>query len=130
VSVSSGRTLVWIEGRYAICRLPPDAPAPELPGGAFLSISRTPEEVSLVCELAFAPSGARVEEPFALLRVTGSMDLGLTGVLASLAGPLAAAGIPVFAIATFDTDYILVPEAMRESTEAALIAAGHHFVSN
>jgi len=121
--------LSWIRGRFAICRLPPDAATPELPAGAFLSISRTPEELSLVCECAFAPADARIEKPFSLLRVAGSMDLGLTGVLASIAGPLAAAEIPVFAVATFDTDYVLVPEDLTARAESARAAAGHRFVS-
>ncbi len=123
----SGRELRWIPGRFAICRLPPEAPAPEIPAGAFFSITRTAEELSVVCELRHAPPGARTEAPYRLLRVVGSMELALTGVLASLAAPLAAAGVPVFAVATFDTDYLLIPEERSGDAEAALTAAGHRF---
>lgn len=124
-----GRRLAWIEGRYAICRLPAKTAVPELAAGAFASISRSADELSIVCLETAAPVGARREGPFALFRVTGAMDLGLTGVLASIAGPLAAAGVPIFAVATFDTDYLLVPEVARQRAEAALVEAGHRFVS-
>ncbi len=120
--------LAWLEGRFAICRMP--SQAPRLPAGStsFFSISRTPDELSIVCEVAAAPPGATVEGPYALFRVTGKMELGLTGVLASLAGPLATADLPLFAVSTFDTDYILIRDADRASAEAALLAAGHRFI--
>ena len=93
-----------------------------------MSITRTVDELSVVCLAEEAPAGSRAEGPYALMRVAGSMALGLTGVLASIAAPLAAAQISIFAVATFDTDYLLVRMADRERAAAALVAAGHRFV--
>jgi hypothetical protein len=122
-----GRDLVWLAGRFTICRFPPDTPTPQLPVDGFLSVSRSPEELSLVCAEGYAPIDALSEGPFAALRVAGAMELGLVGVLASLAGPLAEAGIAIFAVSTFDTDYLLVKEDDRDRAEATLVAAGHRF---
>jgi len=121
--------LTWIDGEYAVCKLPARALLSALPGGPFVSITRTSDELSVVCLASEAPKGSWAEGTFALLRVVGSMDLGLTGVLASLTGPLADAEVPIFALATFDTDYLLVRTADRERAEAALVSAGHRIVS-
>jgi len=121
--------LQWIAGEYAICRLPPDSRLGNLATGPFLSVTRTGDELSVVCLASEAPDDARCERGYELLRVAGSMDLGLTGVLASLTAPLAAAGIPIFAVATFDTDYLLIRGADHERAAAALVAAGHRFVT-
>ena len=117
--------LQWIEGEYAICRLDPHARLSAMPRGPFMSITRTVDELSVVCLADEAPEGSRSEGPYALMRVAGSMELGLTGVLASIAAPLATAGVPIFSVATFDTDYLLVRAADRDRAEKALIAAGH-----
>ena len=122
--------LLWVEGEYAICQLPAHAHLTAMPGGPFLSITRTTDELSIVCLAEEAPEGSRSEGPYALLRVAGSMELGLTGVLASIAAPLAAAHISIFSVATFDTDYLLVRAADRERAGAALVAAGHRFVGS
>jgi hypothetical protein len=119
--------LHWIEGEYAVCRLDPHARLSAMPRGPFMSITRTVDELSVVCLAEEAPEGSRVEGPYALMRVAGSMVLGVTGVLASLAAPLAAAQISIFAVATFDTDYLLVRTADRTLAEATLVAAGHRF---
>jgi hypothetical protein len=119
--------LLWVEGEYAVCRLDPHARLSSMPRGPFMSITRTVDELSVVCLAEEAPEGSRVEGPYALMRVAGSMILGLTGVLASIAAPLAAAQISIFAVATFDTDYLLVRVADRERAAAALVAAGHRF---
>ncbi len=120
--------LHWIEGEYAICQLDPHARLSSMPRGPFMSITRTVDELSVVCLAEEAPEESRTEGPYALLRVAGSMDLSLTGVLASIAAPLAAAHIPIFSLATFDTDYLLVRSADRTRAESTLAAAGHRFV--
>lgn len=124
----SALRLLWLPGRYSIGRLPPDSAPQPSPRGPFVSFTRTGDELSLVCLEAEMPAAARSEGAFALFRVAGSMELGLTGVIASLTAPLAAAGIPVFTVATFDTDYVLVRESDRVRTEEALAAAGYRFV--
>jgi hypothetical protein len=122
--------LAWVEGRYAICRLPADAPAPEIAAARFVTVTRTAEELSLVCDEERVPSGAACEGPYALFRVAGELPLGLTGILASLLEPLAAAGIAIFALSTFDTDYVLLRAENRERAESALRGSGHRFVTD
>lgn len=120
--------LVWLPGRYAICRLDPEAEIPGWARGGFMSATRTKEELSIVCAAAGVPGDVTSESPFTLLRVRGAMELTLTGVLAGIVVPLAEAEIPVFALATFDTDYLLVREEDAASAEVALVAAGYRFV--
>jgi hypothetical protein len=78
-----------------------------------------------VCLQALVPSGIRYEGDWRCLRVAGALDFSQVGILASLVGPLAEAGISVFAISTFDTDYLLVKQAKVEHTAAVLQQAGH-----
>jgi hypothetical protein len=125
--MSATLVLAWVPGDYAICRLPARSRLGSLPGGEFLAFTRTGEELSIVCVAGETPEGAEVEGPYALFRVAGRLPLGLTGVLASLVDPLRDAAIPVFALSTFDTDYVLVRRADRDRAEAALAAAGHRF---
>jgi len=109
--------------RFAVCRLDANTPVPmELlkPAHEFLSITRTADELSIVCPESLAPAGAKIERGWRALRVQGPLDFSLTGIIASLTAPLAAAKISVFAVATFDTDYILVREADLERAIAAL----------
>lgn len=115
-----------LPGRYAVARLEPTAAQPDwVVGTGFTSISRTPHELSVVCHEARVPDGATSERGFRCLRVAGPLPFSQTGVLASLAGPLAAAGIGILAVSTFDTDYLLVREAELAAATDALQAAGH-----
>ena len=96
---------------FAVCRLPPDAPAPAVPAAAlFISITRTADELSIVCPLDQVPPNAKCESPWACFKLEGPFPFLLTGVLASFLDPLAERCIPIFAISTFDTDYVLVKE--------------------
>ncbi len=121
-------TLVLLEGRFAVCRLAADAPLPAWPAGPFVSMTRTPDELSVVCRQEDVPDGVRCEPGWRLLRVAGSLDFALVGILASLTAPLADAGIPVFAVSTFDTDYLLVKEDRLRAALAILRHAGHDVV--
>jgi len=113
----------------AVCRLPGGAAAPGwLDGEALASVTRTPEETSVVCRAEVVPPDVRVEAGWRALRVAGPLDFALTGVLLSLLEPLAAAGVPVFALSTFDTDLVLVREAALDGALAALADAGHRVV--
>lgn len=94
-------------------------------GGALLSIVRTPEELSIVVETRFVPDSVRAERGFRSLRVRGLLDFSLTGILNSLTGPLARAGVSLFAISTFDTDYLLVREQDLSTALCALKEEGH-----
>jgi hypothetical protein len=103
--------LVLLEGEYAICRLDADASLPSWVGtGPFISITRTADELSVVCRHEAVPQNIRCESHWRCLRVAGALDLSLVGVLASLLEPLAKSRISVFAVSTFDTDYLLVKD--------------------
>jgi hypothetical protein len=111
----------------AVCRLAPDAAVPEWAAGSrgFVTISRTAEELSITTVQASVPSGVRCEHDYRAFRVRGPLPLNLIGILASIADPLAAAGLSIFAISTFDTDYVLVKGKDLEAALAALKRAGH-----
>jgi len=119
-------TLALLEGRFAVCRL---APGEEVPawasGGAFTSVTRTRDELSVVCAEEAVPEGIRCEDGWRVFQIEGPLDFGLTGILASVAGPLAEAGVSIFAVSTFDTDYLMIKEENVERAIAALGAAGH-----
>jgi hypothetical protein len=93
---------------FAICRLERNASIPPWASGDFVSITRTRDELSLVCAQANAPADVQCERDWRVFKIVGPLDFALTGVLASLAMPLANASISLFAISTFDTDYVLV----------------------
>lgn len=99
--------------RLAIVRFPADAALPAWvlhEGATFWSITRTPDELSLVCPEEDLPPSVReqVDRDWRAFAVVGPLPFGLTGVVSGLTSPLAAAGIPVFVLSTFDTDYVLV----------------------
>lgn len=115
-----------LAGLYAICRLAPDAPIPPWARGAeFTAIACTPGEVSVVCAEERVPPGVRVSTGWRVLTLRGPFALTAVGVLAAVAQPLATAGVSIMAIATFDTDYVLVREDQLASAIAALEMAGH-----
>jgi len=91
----------------------------------FFSVTRTHEELSIVCPESVIPVDVKQESGWRMLKVEGPLEFGLTGVLASIATPLAQAGISIFSIATFNTDYVLVKDALVAEAVKALHAAGH-----
>jgi hypothetical protein len=115
---------------FAVCRLGPEAPVPAaIADTPFVSITRTAEELSIVCPVSQAPQNAKCELPWICFKLEGPFPFSLTGVLASVIDPLAQSGIPIFAMSTFDTDYVLVEEESAESALKALQAAGHELIS-
>jgi hypothetical protein len=112
--------------RLAVCRLGPEELLPPWArGGAFSSVTRTPEELSVVCEETLVPEGTRAERGWRALQMKGQFAFTETGILASLIGPLSLAGIACFTISTFDTDYILLADRVVESAIGVLRRAGH-----
>ena len=110
----------------AICRLEADAPIPSWALlGDFVSITRTADELSVVCRRGDVPSGIRCVKNFRCIKVEGPLGFDQTGIISSLATVLAQAGISVFVVSTFDTDYILVTEDRLEDAVRALSQAGH-----
>jgi hypothetical protein len=93
-------------------------------GGALVSLTRTEQELSVVCREAAVPAEVQSERGWRALEVVGPLDFALTGILAALAGPLAAAGISIFALSTYDTDYVLVKATTLARAIAVLQAAG------
>jgi len=111
---------------YAVCRLEKNAPAPDWgTRGLFFSITRTEEELSVVCPDAHVPRGVKREGGWRVLKVEGPLNFSLTGVLASLTAPLARKRITVFALSTYDTDYLLVKEEKLEEAIQALREEGY-----
>jgi hypothetical protein len=113
-------------GQYALIRLPAKALIPSWLDGSLVSATRTGEELSIVVDQTLVPSHyERVERHWRALVVEGPLDLSQVGVLASIAQPLARAEISIFALSTYDTDYVLVREPDLDRALAALRAAGH-----
>jgi uncharacterized protein len=100
-------------GEYAVTRLDADAALPSglFAGEGLVSVTRTAAEVSVVTLAARAPEEGRTEAGWRLLTVRGPLEFTLTGIMAALAGALAQAGVPLFALSTFDTDHLLVRDA-------------------
>ena len=119
-------TLDLLSGSYAICRLPPDAALPTWASrAAFSSITRTDRELSIVCGSDDAPSDVQAQRNYRGLVVRGPLDFSLIGIVAALAGSLAAAAVSIFVVSTFDTDYLFVRAADLDRAVAALRDAGH-----
>ena len=114
----------------AVCRLPADAPWPSPPAdGSLFSVTGTRSELSVVCRVDAAPLTARIEPGWRALTVAGPLDFSAIGVIASLTAPMAAAGVGVFVLSTYDTDHILVKEGDLGRAVDALRADGHSVVS-
>ena len=111
--------------RLAVCRLAPGAPLPSWIRGAFTSVTRTDEELSVICDDDAVPADVQAERGWRAVRVLGPIPFEVTGVAAALVSPLAAAGISVFLLATFDTDYLLLKEEVFARALDILRAAGH-----
>ncbi|MEP7067084.1 MAG: ACT domain-containing protein [Gemmatimonadota bacterium] len=111
----------------ALCRLAASDAIPEWTASArtFLTISRTPSELSIVADEAVVPAHVDAQRGFRALRVDGPLPLDLVGIFAAIATPLADAQVPIFPIATYDTDYVLVSEGNLTRAIEALRTAGH-----
>jgi hypothetical protein len=116
-----------LPGSWAVVRFPPDVEVPAaLLAPPFHSVTRTAAELSVVCpDGPLLPEGARAERGWAVLALEGPFPFDLVGILAAFLAPLAAAGVGIFAMSTFDTDYVLVKRERLEAALEALSAAGH-----
>jgi hypothetical protein len=116
-----------LPGRYAVARLAPDAALPLsiLNATGFVSMTRTGDELSLVCDEAIAPPGEMTERGWEVLKLHGPFAFDQVGILASCVRPLAEQGVSIFTVSTFDTDYILVKSVQADTAVAALQGAGH-----
>jgi hypothetical protein len=113
---------------YAIVGLSPGAVIPAwATQGSFFSVTRTPDELSIVVDESLVPAGLQSQGGWRVMKVHGPFVLSEVGVLASLAGPLAAAKISAFVVSTFDTDYLLVANENLAPAVSTLERAGHSF---
>lgn len=120
-----------LNGRFAITRLPANVPLPPWATalGGFHSITRTPDEVSVVCPAEHVPADLQSQVYWMCLKIEGPFAFSQVGILASFLDPLALAGIPIFAVSTYDTDYVLVQEADADRAIETLKKAGHTLIA-
>jgi hypothetical protein len=125
MSNSPGQRFSVLPERYAVCRLNPDAAVPTWAAGPFVNITCTDDELAIICPADRVPAEVRAERDWRVLKLVGPFPFTAVGVLASLAAPLARAGISLLSIATYDTDYFLVKHEVFEDAVRVLVAAGH-----
>ncbi len=119
-------SLVVLKETFAVCKLTQGDPIPDwATWGRFTSITRTPDELSILCGQEHIPDGIRYEGDWRCLQVVGPLAFSLVGILHSLLSPLAQAGIGIFAVSTYDTDYLFVKERDLEAAVHSLSQAGH-----
>jgi uncharacterized protein len=115
-----------LPGLYAIARLPPDAPVPDwATNGDFTSTTRTTDELSIVCPADNIPNAVDPGPRWICLMLEGPFPFSQTGVLLSFIEPLSNNGVPIFAVSTYDTDYILIQKEFSRVALGALQQAGH-----
>jgi len=120
-------TLKILPDKLSVCRLPADADPPRIePAGNFFSMTRTADEWSMVVSSAHVQPAWEAEPGWRCLELVGTFDFSLTGIMSALAGPLATAGISIFPMATWSTDYLLVRDGDLDEASLVLQRAGHH----
>jgi hypothetical protein len=118
--------LSLLPGRYAVAQLPADSALPAWwPSTGMRHAGWTDDELSLVCEEARVPGNVRCQRGWRMFKLQGPFDFALTGILKAVLDPLAAAGIGIFALSTYDTDYVLVQAPRLDEALSALRDAGH-----
>jgi hypothetical protein len=123
-----GLFLTLLPGRLAVCRLGAQEPLPDWPRGELTALTRTTDEISIVCAEECVPPGIQIEAGWRALKVAGPLDFSLTGILAAIAAPLAAAEISIFALSTYDTDYVLIKETHLADAIRVLSLTGHTII--
>ncbi len=118
--------LAVLDGEYTVHRFPPESEIPALTGN-FLSITRTEDELSILCDAGILIESEKSESSWACIKVLGPLDFSLTGILAKIASVLAEAEISIFAISTYDTDYILVKKEKLAVAQEVLSQQGYVF---
>jgi len=124
-------TLRLLPEQFAICKLAADAELPSWgAGGSLSSATRTPTELTILCDERRVPDDVTAERGWRLLAVEGPIAFDAVGVIAALAVPLARARVSILVVASCVTDYVAVPEASLASARGALEAAGHVIVAS
>jgi len=114
---------------YTVVRLAPNAPVPDwTTKGEFTSVTRTSDELSVVCPSANLPAEVHSPHRWTCLKLEGPFPFSQTGVLLSFIEPLSDSGVPIFAVSTYDTDYVLIQEEFVERAMDTLQKAGHELL--
>ena len=122
-------TLEVLSGKIGVCKLDAQSIVPTWAGqGKFFSITKTMEELSIVCSEVNIPKDVLCERGWMIFKVQGTLDFGLVGILAKITAALANAGLSIFAVSTYNTDYILVKEKDLEDAIIALRNDGHEII--
>jgi hypothetical protein len=120
-----------LPGQFAVSRLPATAPVPAWAmTGRFTSITLNEDELSIVCPAENVPAEIKSQSHWICFKLAGPFAFTQTGILASFINPLWQHEVPVFAISTFDTDYVLVPQHLSRAAEEYLQKAGHELLSD
>lgn len=118
--------LCLLDAEYCVARLDPLSATPEwVEGPGVSSITRTQDELSVICPAHRVPDDVRQQAGWRGLRVAGTLDFSQLGVLSSLIGPLSENGIGLLALSTFDTDYLFVRQVDLDAACDLLRRAGH-----
>jgi len=121
-----GLKFSFLRGSYAISRFAAETPLPNwLPTAGFVSTTRTSEELSIVCSESDIPADVKADREWTCLKLEGPFPFSLTGILSSFIAPLSANAIPIFAISTYDTDYVLIKQPFAGTALDVLSKAGH-----
>jgi len=122
--------LVILKKKFAICQLSPKDSIPDLSKlGDFWSITKTEEEISIIIPENLIPNGnCKTEKGWRAIKIIGPLYFSLTGIIASLSTVLAKAGISIFAVSTYNTDYLLVKEKNLEQSKEVLEKNGHKII--
>jgi uncharacterized protein len=119
--------LLLLKDKFSVYRLESgeEVPAWAMSSGEFTSVTRTADELSVVCHEGAAPKGTKCERGWRIFKIEGPLGFALTGILVALGKPLADAGVSIFAVSTYDTDYVMVKKQNVEKAVRALTAVGH-----
>lgn len=120
-----------LTGKFAVAKLPPKNKLPDWVdfSESFCSVTHTEDEISIVLPQAQVPGNLKCEKDMICFKIIGPLDFSLNGILAALISPLAKAKIPIFTIATYETDYILIHERYVDSARKVLMDERHVFVA-
>jgi hypothetical protein len=119
-----------ISGSFAVCRLAAADPVPQwATKGTFTSLTRTADELSIVCPAENVPQAHKPETSWACLKIEGPFVFSQIGILHAFIQPMVEAGISIFALATYDTDYVLIQNPSADKAIQALQNAGHELLT-
>ncbi len=122
-------TMRLLKDRYGVCRLVKNEPIPEwAKNSPFYSITKTSDELSIVCSQDSIPNDIKCEKDWRILKVEGTLDFSLIGILSSISTILAQKEISIFAVSTYDTDYILVKEKDIKKAISALSSEQYEII--